>query len=94
MIRLEAFVAVAEDWHGNFAIADDARYATTRLIRVSLLGLLDGQWRVCAWGNDDLGMERDFAAQHHHMAMELYVAIVTRRHPTRAWMKEQGMVPA
>lgn len=38
-------------------------------VRGGLFILSDGQWRVCFWGNDDLGMERDFPTYDEALAI-------------------------
>lgn len=51
MILEEIYKPTTDDWYPNFE---------NNTIRISLLLLNDGTFRVCAWGNDDFGMERDF----------------------------------
>lgn len=58
--RVEMFKPTRDDWHPNYRIAEDKRYGATGFVRVSFLGLNDGVHRVCVWGADDMGMERDF----------------------------------
>ncbi|MEA1973164.1 MAG: hypothetical protein U9N34_07725 [Candidatus Cloacimonadota bacterium] len=29
-------------------------------VELSLVDIKDGEYRVCVWGNDDLGLEKDF----------------------------------
>jgi hypothetical protein len=90
--RLEAFVAVQEDWYGNFKLADDARYPDTRFVCVMFLGLTeDAGWRVAVWGNDDCGMEQDFPPSERKKAMQLYIDIVTKRFPTKGWLRFKGL---
>lgn len=92
--RISAFVEVKEDWYGNFRIADDRRFEASQLVRVSLILLSTPEWRVCVWGNDDFGLERDFLADQHEAAMNLYVQIVTSQFPTQKWLRSLGMVGA
>jgi hypothetical protein len=92
MTRRDAWVPVAEDWYGNFKIEDDRRFQTTRLVLVSAMGLSDGKYRVCVWGNDDFGLERDFDQPGE--AMTLFQLIVSQPYPTKEWLKNLDMVPA
>jgi len=39
-----------DDWYPNYE---------GNLVRLRVLSLSDGMWRVCVWGNDDTGMEID-----------------------------------
>lgn len=91
-MRITCFVPVQEDWYGNYRIEGDARHADTRLVQVSALSLSDGNYRVCVWGNDDFGLERDF--EQPGQAMVLYQLIVSRPYPTQEWLKNLDMVPA
>ncbi len=52
-----------EDWCGT-EVSPDPR-DQFGLVRVTLIGhtLADGMYRVCLWGNDDLGMEYDTKIQ-------------------------------
>lgn len=52
MKRKTIYKNTNDDWYGN--------YEGDR-IKLSYLGeLSDGTFRVCCWGNDDCGMEKDF----------------------------------
>lgn len=59
--RLTIFKEVPEDWYSNYKIKDDGRYQG-KYVSISLLQLnvKETPWRVCIWGNDDFGMEKDF----------------------------------
>jgi hypothetical protein len=91
-LKITCFVPVQEDWYSNYRIEGDARHKDTLLVQVSALSLSDGKFRVCVWGNDDFGLERDF--DQPGQAMVLYQLIVSRPHPTQAWLKNLDMVPA
>ena len=94
-LRMEAFVAVHEDWYGNFKLASDARYPDTRFVCVMFLCLTgDAGWRVAVWGNDDCGMERDFPPGERKKAMQLYIDIVTKRFPAKGWLRLKGLKEA
>ena len=91
--RLEVFVEVQEDWYGNFSIAGDAYPLGARgFVQVSLLAFLDGTgWKVSVWGNDDCGMEREFPTNQRKEALQLYIDIVTKKFPTKAWLRLKGL---
>lgn len=63
----DAMVATVDDWHPNFE---------RHLVRVSFYELSPSKWRVCVWGSDDCGMERDFASRA--TAEQSYVALINR----------------
>lgn len=95
MFSMTVYVQVCEPWYGNFHISQDKRHEHDLLIRVSLLELMHPHgWRVCAWGNDDFGMERDYAPDQRDQALALYQQIVSTQMPTQAQMREWGMIHA
>ncbi len=61
-MRTSFFKETEDDWYGNYKIADDARHVDKKYVEVKLLSLGPShtEFRVCVWGNDDCGMERDF----------------------------------
>lgn len=93
--RMTVYVQVNQNWYGNYHITQDKRYESDLLIRVSLLELRHPHgWRVCAWGNDDFGMERDYEPDQRDQALVLYQQIVSTQMPTQAQMHEWGMIRA
>lgn len=61
MYREEYFKFTDDEWYGNYFL--NHRGIKTRLVKVSFLELrLHGdnkEYRVCVWGNDDFGLEKD-----------------------------------
>lgn len=63
-MKVEVFKKTTDNWCGNYKIVGDCRVSD--LVEVSFLTLApwgdktNKQWRVCVWGNDDLGLEKDF----------------------------------
>jgi hypothetical protein len=75
------YLPTTDDWYPNFE---------RNTVECSLLKLRDGMFRVCIWGADDTGMERDFESQMDAKAM--FKALPNP--VTRDWLKAQGFVPA
>jgi hypothetical protein len=63
-MKIQVFKRTKDNWHGSYKIAGDARVSD--LVEVSFTQTGPdpkngkGEFRVCVWGNDDCGMERDF----------------------------------
>jgi hypothetical protein len=76
-------IATSENW-----------YPTNKdgTVRVSLMQLYTAQWRVCVWGDDDFGLERDFDARDEAMARDLFDRI--QDSTTQQMMRDLGMVNA
>jgi hypothetical protein len=84
----EKLIATAEDWYPT----DDGK------VRVKLILLSTGQWRVCCWGGDDFGLEKDFPkddhgyGENHDAALKLYTQITDNT--SQAQMRSWGMYNA
>jgi hypothetical protein len=60
-MKIEVFKATEEDWYPSY----DLGVEKMKLLRVAFMPLRawkdnPEQWRVCVWGADDFGMEKDF----------------------------------
>lgn len=52
-------------------------------IDVSLLELTNGKWRVCCWGHDDFGLERDFPTKEEAARIYARVCDLTTQNTLR-----------
>ena len=77
--RLDKYLPAVEDWYPSF-----------QCVRCSIMPLSTGQTRVCVWGADDTGMERDFDTPE--AAKAVYEEIPSP--VTREWLEEKGFVRA
>jgi len=71
--RMSIMMPTLDDWHPNHRLVDHPSGLTDG-VNVSLIELLPFRklpvmWRVCVWGNDDCGMERDFESRADALAM-------------------------
>jgi len=86
-------VKVSDDWYPCY---------DGNLVMVSAMILLDGLTvRVCAWGNDDFGMEKDVRASSGGEARELYRKSVKYIHNLKElepidqeFLRSEGFGPA
>ncbi len=63
MNNVEVYKITNDEWYPSFKLDDGIM-----LVRVSFLELPTFNneiklWRVCAWGNDDCGVEKDFESE-------------------------------
>ena len=89
-MRIDCFKQSSDDWHGNFRIADDKRHEGKKFVHLSLMDLSTGQFRVCVWGNDDCGMERDFSGSDYPEALALYHAVASMTIVDRVTLQVMG----
>lgn len=74
--RITCFKRTTDEWYGEFRIHNDGRHEKERYVHVSFMPLNTTPilWRVCVWGNDDLGME--FDTEEYENALEVYTELV------------------
>jgi len=84
---ITVFKEVAEDWYGNYRIADDVRY-TGKYVSVGITKLSNGMYRVAVWGNDDFGMEYDTKTKNR--AVLIFQRCVMEDLLTKQWLLDNG----
>lgn len=94
-MKISCFKRTDDDWYGNYKIADDKRHEGKGYVEVSLLSLgPDAKYgyRVCVWGNDDCGMERDFESSMAGKsgAIVLYELLCNQVIINKSWLKQEG----
>lgn len=77
--RVDKQILTREDWYPTV----DGR------LKVSFMLLTDQQWRVCVWGGDDFGMDRDFPHTERQAAKELFESL--KDFTTQKQMQDLGM---
>lgn len=80
--RVDKQILTREDWHPTV----DGQ------LKASFMLLTDQNWRVCVWGGDDFGMERDFPHTDRQGAKALFEALVD--FTTKEKMRQLGMTNA
>lgn len=96
-MRINVFKRTQDLWYGSYKLAESSA-ADNMLVEVSFTqtgpnpneGL--GQWRVCVWGNDDCGMERDFDLEGD--ALHIFYHIISWTYVNKDQLKNAGFVYA
>ena len=78
-------IPTSDDWYPT---------ASDGTVRVSYLLLINGEWRVCVWGDDDFGLERDFPANEKIKAKRIYEKLIGCSILTQEFCKSLGMYNA
>ncbi len=97
-IRANAFKLTDDDWYSNEKLASTCeKYQhKNKLVEVSCLSLPPAKdndtTRVCVWGNDDFGLEKDF--DNRIDAMTCYIEILSQKVVNKKWLKSIGFVNA
>ena len=81
------FKKTSDDWYPCYKIEKDARHSEG-LVEVIFTKLIDGMYRVCIWGADDFGMERDFKEEYD--AWNIFLLVIKLEDVTFNKLKELG----
>jgi hypothetical protein len=67
-----------DDWAPSY-ILSTKNYPNRgpKLVKISFSQLSTKQWRVCVWGGDDLGMEKDFPESEKDEACDLFTHLIS-----------------
>lgn len=90
-MEIVAYKLTQDDWYPNFFLDD----RETNLIRVSLTQISPlnkkETWRVAVWGNDDIGMNKDFENEHakKHAVAE-FQAVFMEQYVNKEWLRSRG----
>lgn len=81
-----AYKSTRDNWYPSYQTLDMRENAG--LVRVSLGRLSDGLFRVCVWGADDFGMEKDQASMKK--AIVLFLNIMLLPYVDQRELREMG----
>lgn len=87
--RTEKDILSNEDWYPTKAGTWPGKDG---FVRVSLIGYGDDHWRVCVWGGDDFGLEKDFPVGERSKAHDEFDRIVNLT--TRTELRARGFINA
>lgn len=92
-MRCEVFKYTTDDWYPSYFLDD----TEDMLVQVSFIKIMtkEGdnlQLRVCAWGNDDCGLERDF--EDERTAWCCFLEVIGLEDVTMDSLIERGFVGA
>jgi len=88
--RIDVFKLTQDDWYPAYQLAGWFRGKKgTRLVTVSFIEMINGGgWRVCVWGGDDYGLERDL--DDWGEAIELFDEVIRQEFVNQQWLRDQG----
>ncbi len=93
--RIRAFKPTNDDWYPSYRFDDVYKgEKAAGLVEVSLLDLSNSMVRVCVWGADDCGMERDYPPEEAGAAQAMFLGLLEQKTVDKAFLKKFGFVPA
>lgn len=93
---LQFFLKTTDDWHPCWN-EDEVKVSVIRMKRLRKSeGLEERGWRICLWGADDDGMERDFdkGDDGEDLRDILEEALSIPEPITKSWLRQKGYVQA
>ena len=96
-MNVDVFKRTTSNWYGNYKVKDDCRVSD--LVEVSFTQTgpnpkqHQGEYRVCVWGNDDCGMEKDFA-DDEELAWNCFLQVIGMDDATQDKLKILGFIRA
>ena len=95
--RMDVFKPTQDDWHGSFQLNGWCKGVKNQmLVRVSFCTISPPDrlpcYRVCAWGNDDYGLE--FDCDNESQALTLFMQVIGMEFVNRLALRDLGFIPA
>lgn len=98
--RITVFKECIGEWAPNFKLEGKYKGRYANLVAVSFLKLLPYKgedskecllkYRVCVWGADDFGMERDFI--HRDQALKMFNKVIAQEKISPLFLKDNDFV--
>ena len=94
--EIVVFKKTTDDWCENYKVVNGA--SVSDLVELSLSGMFEvgtttiDKWRICAWGNDELGMWKDFKLSQKDEALSAFMEIISLEDVTQEFLYEKGFV--
>ena len=87
-IKISVFKRTKDSWYPSYLIRNDyiPREEETSLVEVSFIHLITGEWRVCAWGSDDMGLERDYPEDEMMFAWSVFQIIIKMEYVSQEFL--------
>lgn len=97
-MRTSVFKITSDDWYPSYELSQWHNGKHQKLVEVSFTqtgpdpkyGV--GKWRVCVWGGDDFGMERDFVDEKR--AWCCFLEVIGLDDVTMTALKKRNFVSA
>lgn len=87
---ISVFKKTCDNWRSSYRLDRNSQ----ELVEVSFIHLTNCDWRVCAWGEDDCGLEKDFPHDKEKDAWTLFIHVIGMENVTKTGLLELGFVSA
>lgn len=97
-MRVDVFKRTSDDWYPSYSLNEyNKGIEHQKLVEVTFCQTgpnppYNGGWRVCAWGGDDCGMEKDFSDET--FAWNCFLQVIGLDDVTKDKLHDMGFVSA
>lgn len=92
-MQLQVFVRTTDDWYPSYTLSPSGeRVVEVTFTQTGPRPPVDGLWRVCVWGGDDCGMERDFTDETE--AWSCFLQVIGSKTVTMKLLREMQFLSA
>lgn len=97
-MRVDVFKRTSDDWFPSYSLQQwNKGVESQMLVEVTFCTTgpkppHNGDWRVCAWGGDDCGMEKDF--KDETLAWNCFLQVIGMEEVTMKALEDMGFVSA
>lgn len=97
-MRVDVFKRTSDDWYPSYTLnqynsgVDHQKLVEVSFTQTGPIPPTIGDWRVCVWGGDDCGMERDFTDKK--TAWECFLDVISLDDVTMNSLTERHFVRA
>jgi len=92
MKSVQLFKATRDDWRSSYRLNNGELYVMVSFTQTGPNPPTQGEWRVCVWGDDDCGMEKDFLIENE--AWLTFVTVIGWEYVNMDALKLIGFVSA
>ena len=94
MKRVDVFKKTNDDWYPAFEMGGEKLVEVSFIQLTPWLPVEERIWRVCVWGNDDCGMERDFNPNEESHAWSIFLNVIGEEYVDMKFLLSLGFVSA
>lgn len=94
MKRVDVFKKTNDEWYPAFEMGGEKLVEVSFIQLTPWLPVEERLWRVCVWGNDDCGMERDFAPNEETHAWTIFLNVIGEEYVDMKFLLSLGFVSA
>jgi len=93
-MRVDVFKRTSDCWYPEYECDYVGGLVEVSFTKTGPVGCTEPHWRVCVWGADDIGMEKDFDYHHRETAWACFLEVVKLEDVTVKSLQKMGFISA